>query len=245
MTIEMIKADWPLQGKVAALTTTRIGGASSAPYDHLNLALHVGDAYEDVKNNRSLLRKKLALVHEPKWLQQVHSKIVVNANDIEPDKVIADAVYTDQVGVICGVLTADCLPIAFADKQATCVGVAHAGWKGLLNGIIQETVMAMSAITKPDYAWLGPAIGPRAFEVGANVYQAFLEQDSAFIKAFAKIKQGKWYLDIYYAATLILKSLGIQQIYGGNHCTYSEDELFFSYRRAANTGRMATLIWLK
>lgn len=245
MTIKTIKADWPLEANIEAFTTTRIGGVSNAPYDSFNLALHVGDKEQHVEDNRIILHKQLALPNDPKWLQQVHSKIVVNANHIESDKVIADAVYTDQVGVVCGVLTADCLPVVLASKKGHCVGVAHAGWKGLQLGIIQETVNAMSAIAKPDYAWLGPAIGPQAFEVGADVYQAFVEQDRTFVKAFTETSKHKWYFNIYVAASIILKSLGIHKIYGGNHCTYTDSELFFSYRRTANTGRMATLIWLK
>lgn len=245
MTIEMIRADWPLQSRIAALTTTRHGGVSSSPYTDLNLAIHVGDQYKDVKQNRIVLREQLALDDEPKWLQQVHSKIVVNANEVVPDAVTADAVYTDQAGIICGVLTADCLPIAFANQEATCVAVAHAGWKGLLDGVIQETVKTMSTVAKPDYAWLGPAIGAQDFEVGRDVYQPFIEQNAEFAKAFTANDRGKWYLDIYFAASIVLKSLGINKIYGGKHCTYTESERFFSYRREANTGRMATLIWIK
>jgi YfiH family protein len=245
MTLKTIKADWPLEDKIKAFTTTRTGGVSASPYDSFNLALHVGDEAQQVKNNRILLREQLALPDDPKWLQQVHSKIVVNANDIESDQVTADAVYTDQAGIVCGVLTADCLPVALASKKGHCVGVAHAGWRGLKRGIIEETVRTMSAIAKPDYAWLGPAIGPQAFEVGADVYQSFVEQDKAFISVFTESGDNKWYLNIYQAASIVLQSLGIHKIYGGNHCTYNESKSFFSYRRVANTGRMATLIWLK
>lgn len=245
MTLDVIKADWPLQSKVVALTTTRSGGVSAACYRDFNLALHVGDQATNVKKNRSILQHEISLPDEPKWLQQVHSTTVVTADDIQSDQAIADAAFTSRSDIVCAVLTADCLPIVLSDKHANCIGVAHAGWRGLLNGIVQKTVLSMSAIAKPDYAWLGPAIGPQAFEVGVDVYQPFMQQDSSFQRAFKPINNSKWYFDIYQAASIVLRSVGIKEVYGGGHCTYSEDTRFFSYRRDVNTGRMATLIWRK
>ena len=146
--------------------------------------------------------------------------------------------------VICAVLTADCLPVLLADRDGTCVGVAHAGWRGLLAGVIQNTVQAMSTAARPVFAWLGPAIGPRAFEVGIEVYEAFIQQRAEFEIAFTPTGQGKWLLDIYQAAKIILASADITDVYGGNFCTYTDHERFYSYRRAPRTGRMATIIWM-
>lgn len=247
MRLDYISPDWPIQDRVMTLTTLRTGGTSQGPYQGLNLALHVGDNRADVLENRAVLRQQFELKSEPKWLSQVHSRIAVNANELMPDTIEADAAYTDQKDVICGVLTADCLPIVLANQTTACVGVVHAGWKGLLDGVVQETVRSMTEIAKPEYAWLGPAIGPQAFEVGVDVYEPFVEKDREFMNAFKSIRQDKdkWYFDIYAAARQVLNSVGIAQIYGGTHCTYTEKQRFFSYRRDQATGRMATLVWIK
>ncbi len=240
-----ITPDWPLQDRVSALTTTRNGGVSVSPYDTLNLALHVGDQEPRVIANRTMLRERLQLAQEPKWLQQTHSNKVVDAAKVHADAVIADASYTTEPDVACAVLTADCLPIVFSDESGACVGIAHAGWRGLLQGIIQSTVAAMSTCSPPAYAWLGPAIGPQAFEVGDDVYLPYTRQNAAFEEAFTAIGPGKWRLDIYRAAKIVLAAADIFSVYGGDYCTYSDDEYFYSYRRSHCTGRIATLVWIK
>ena len=245
MKFHCVIPDWPLHDKVGALTSCRTEGNSFAPFDGFNLALHVGDQYEHVVANRVLLREQLQLNQEPKWLQQTHSDTVVNASSIIPDKVSADASYTNNVGVVCAVLTADCLPIVFSDKRGTCVGIAHAGWRGLLKGIIQRTIEAMSTTAEVDYAWLGPAIGPKVFEVGEDVYEPYRQQNQALQHAFSSKGTGKWNLDIYKAAKIVLAAADISNVYGGDYCTYTDSERFYSYRRSKRTGRMATLIWIK
>ena len=245
MTIRFIEPDWPLKEKIVALTTLRDGGVSDDLYSSLNLALNVEDNRADVITNRKMLIEELNLVDEPRWLIQTHSKIIVNASEIKPDKVSADASYTHEKNIVCSILTADCLPIVLADHAASCVGVVHAGWKGLLNGIIQESVRTMSEVSPPTYAWLGPAIGVNVFEVGLDVYQAYVDKDSNMIQVFKQVSAKKWLLDIYHAARIVLKSHGVTNIFGGGYCTFTDNERFFSYRREPITGRMATLAWLK
>ena len=245
MILEKIVPEWPLQNHIAALTTTRTGGVSQSPYTGFNLALHVGDQHARVIANRTILREQLQLTQEPKWLQQTHSDLVVDAATVNADSVNADASFTTEPGVVCAVLTADCLPVVFADSQGSCVGVAHVGWRGLLKGIIQRTIDAMSACTRPQYAWLGPAIGPQVFEVGDDVYAPYINLDTAMQQAFASKGKGKWNLNIYQAAKIVLAAADIANVYGGDHCTYTDSERFYSYRRANRTGRMATLIWIK
>ena len=243
MNIEFIKPLWPLANIINVVTTTRHGGVSLPPFDQLNLATHVGDDFEHVKRNRGLLASALNLPAEPKWLQQVHGHHVINAGSIKKDVREADGSYTVDRDVVCAVMTADCLPVVISDSRGHCIGVAHAGWKGLLDRVLQNTIEQMSVLAKPDYAWLGPAIGSAAFEVGADVYQAFLKQNKQFQLAFEIKNYSKWNFDIYQAASIILKSAGITHIYGGQYCTYSDKDRFYSYRREGVTGRMATLAW--
>lgn len=242
MSLKFISPDWPLADKVNAFTTTRLGGVSVSPYNDLNLALHVGDQAESVIKNRSLLNKQLPIGVSCKWINQTHSNIVVNASEIEPDSIEADASFTIDRNIVCAVLTADCLPILFSDQNGECVGVTHVGWRGLLDGIIQKTIEAMSAYKKPDYAWLGPAIGPTAFEVGEDIYTGYIQRDPNFEAAFTTKVAGKWNFDIYLAAKVVLSAADIPYVYGGVFCTYNDEQQFFSYRRNAMTGRMATLI---
>ena len=244
MKFAAIYPDWPLGNKINALTTVRVGGASQIPFDSFNLALHVGDERSHVMANRATLRQQLQLNQEPKWLQQIHSNTVVEASAITPDSAQADASYTTQAGIVCAVLTADCLPILVSDVDGSCVGVIHAGWRGLLAGVIQQTIKAMSAYAKPYYVWLGPAIGPTAFQVGSDVLEPLVAQDSSFERAFVSDGSGKWKLDIYQVAKIVLAAADISAVYGGNFCTYTDSERFFSYRRESTTGRMATLIWM-
>ena len=181
----------------------------------------------------------------PKWLKQTHSSIVVKAEQIQADSVEADASFTTCKNEICAVLTADCLPVLFSDRNGECVGATHAGWQGLAKGILQQTIDAMSACIKPEFAWLGPAIGPASFEVGEEVYETYLKSNAEYRKAFKAKQAGKWDLDIYKAAKIVLTAADIPHVYGGTYCTYSDEKRFFSYRRNQNTGRMATIIMRK
>ncbi|MEM8844960.1 MAG: peptidoglycan editing factor PgeF [Pseudomonadota bacterium] len=243
MSLKFIKPDWPLLDKLNVVTTTRSGGVSLAPYDQLNLSMYVGDNKKDVEDNRNLVAQHLKLPTNPIWLKQIHSSYVVDAYLTASDEVEADASVTVNPETVCAVLTADCLPVVFSDENARCIGVAHAGWKGLLGGVLQQTIQSMAKTIKPEYAWLGPAIGPSAFEVGKDVYEAFINQNEIFKNSFRIKNNNKWYFNIYEAAKLVLHSQGITKVYGGSYCTHSEKDLFYSYRRDETTGRMATLVW--
>ncbi len=232
--------DWPVPDNVFAATTLRGGGSSLAPYESLNLALHVGDQEEAVRQNRSLVKAMLNLPGEPKWLAQIHSDRVVDAASVDlPEP--ADASFTDQAGIVCAVMTADCLPVLVCSRDGQKIAAIHAGWRGLLAGIIGNTLAAMR--THDVLVWLGPAIGPSSFEVGAEVREAFTAKSDSYCLAFKARGNGKWLADIYQLARLELAGLGIAQVYGGGFCTVAEQERFFSYRRDPATGRMATLIW--
>jgi YfiH family protein len=232
--------DWPAPANIHAATTLRTGGVSGGAYAGLNPAMHVGDDAELVKQNRQIIKELLALPGDPVWLEQIHSNRAVPAVASEPLQQ-ADASYTAESGVVCAVLTADCLPLLVCSADGSEVAAIHAGWRGLLAGVIGNTV---SAIRNSDlFVWLGPAIGPDCFEVGAEVRNAFLEKSAAFMTAFKQQDNGKWLADIYQLARIDLAMLGIDKVYGGGFCTVTEQERFYSYRRDKQTGRMATLIW--
>ncbi len=240
----LILPDWPAPSRVRAVSTTRLGGVSLPPYDSLNLGDHVGDVPERVTANRRWLREVLELPAEPFWLNQVHGNHVVAAEQgVAP--VAADAAYTRQCGPVCVVMTADCLPILLCDRSGSCVAVAHGGWRGLAGGVIEATVRRMDCAPDELLAWLGPAIGSTAFEVGPEVRQTFLEIDTDNAGCFQPSStDDRWLADIYDLARRQLRALGIGAIYGGGWCTFSERERFFSYRRDGRTGRMVSLIWL-
>lgn len=240
-----IEAVWPAPARVRALTTARGGGVSGAPYDTLNLADHVGDQPQHVAENRRLLRAALALPAEPVWLKQVHGTRVVDAATIG-DSAEADGGYTDAAGVVCAVLTADCLPLFLCDRAGTRVALVHAGWRGLAAGIIREGVAAMRVPGGDLLAWLGPAIGTDAFEVGAEVRSACLAVGpSAAAAAFRPAaRPGHWWADLYALARAQLNAAGVHAVFGGGHCTFRESQRFYSYRRDRVCGRMASLIWL-
>jgi polyphenol oxidase len=234
--------DWPAPASVKALQTTRQGGISTAPYDTLNLGLHVGDDPVRVNRNRQLLAPLMP--SEPVWLEQVHGTVVANA-DAAACRVQADACIARQRGSVCVVMTADCLPVLLCDEAGTVVAAAHAGWKGLVSGVIEATVKEMGVAPQNLMAWLGPAIGPEAFEVGAEVRTAFMAHDAKAAEAFAPLgEQGKFHADIYQLARQRLNALGIANISGGTFCTYHQRDKFFSYRRDGVTGRMGTFVWL-
>lgn len=233
--------DWPAPANVRALQTTRKGGSSVSPYDSFNLGSHVGDNPLAVSRNRMLL--SALCPSEPVWLNQVHGVNVADAGHAGclPE---ADASVTTHPGAVCVVMTADCLPILLCDDQGTVVGAAHAGWRGLCDGVIETTVNAMQASPSTLMAWLGPAIGPDEFEVGDEVRAAFVAKQAQAAAAFIPSKNGKWLADLYQLARLRLNAAGVIRIYGGNLCTYSDPERFYSYRRDGVTGRMGTFIWL-
>ena len=241
--IEFITPDWPAPAGIKALSTTRIGGVSQSPFDSLNLGDHVGDDPRAVEQNRQRLETELQLPSPLKWLQQVHGRDVANAETAH-DNCQADAIISRRAGRVCAVLTADCLPLLLCDRQARCVAAVHAGWRGLANGIIEATLEQMALPSDQLLAWMGPAIGPTAFEVGDEVRQCFMDQDHQAASHFKPSKPGFWLADIYGLARQRLQAQGIGFIGGGDHCTVNEQQRFFSYRRDGTTGRMATLIWL-
>ena len=237
-----IVPDWSAPPGVRALATTRQGGVSLAPWDSFNLGTNAGDDGVAVAGNRAILRRELPA--EPVWLTQMHGNRCVDAAVTEsvPN---ADASFTRQRGVVCAVLTADCLPVLLCDGGATVVGAAHAGWRGLAAGVIEATVAAMNQPGEDLMAWLGPAIGPRTFEVGDEVREAFVASDPRADSAFVAAAPGKWLCDIYQLARQRLDALGIRRVAGADFCTVSDARRWFSYRRHGVTGRMASLIWLE
>jgi len=238
-----IVPEWPLPENVRACSTTRIGGYSQAPWDSLNLGAHVADDSQHVQRNRQKLVEDLHLPSMPVWLEQVHGTDVLKLDHQSPSSLQADAVYTREHGVVCAVMTADCLPVLFCSADGKEVAAAHAGWRGLCSGVLENTLKAFSAPAEEIFAWLGPAIGPNAFEVGAEVRDAFCAVDSAADAAFRAVGE-KFYADIWMLATQRLQAAGVRKIWGGGRCTFTEKEQFFSYRRDRITGRMASLIWL-
>lgn len=236
-----ITPNWPAPSKVRSLQTTRQGGNSTSPYDSFNLGSHVGDNPLAVSRNRMLLAPLLP--SEPVWLNQVHGIKVSDAGHAGclPE---ADASVSTHPGAVCVVMTADCLPILLCDENATVVGAAHAGWRGLCDGVIESTVQAMEVHPSTLMAWLGPAIGPAEFEVGDEVRAAFIAHQAQTAAAFVAGAPGKWMADLYQLARLRLNAMGITRIYGGDLCTYRDPARFYSYRRDGVTGRMGTFIWL-
>jgi len=243
--MKLIRADWQVPDHIHALTTTRLDGVSRPPYDGLNLGLHVGDDPGAVVQNRGILMQALGLKLSPQWLSQVHGTGVVEA---QPDGQVreADACWSRRPGVACAVLTADCLPVLFTDSEGSRVAAAHAGWRGLAAGVLEATLRHFPNPGKVQ-AWLGPAIGPLAFEVGEEVHARFVselpETEVAFVHS--PTQPGKWLADLYQLARLRLQAAGVQAISGGDYCTFTEAEYFYSYRRDGQTGRMASLIWIE
>ena len=238
---DWIIPDWPALSTVCAVSTTRRGGVSVAPYDSLNLGDHVGDDTRAVEQNRAHLMQTLKLPASPVWLRQVHGTRVVDAADGSCE---ADAAYATQAGVVCAVQTADCLPLLLCNAAGTRVAAVHAGWRGLAAGVIEAALAVMDPGAEL-FAWLGPAIGPDAFEVGDEVRDIFMAHDTRAQSAFRPSPNGRWLADIYQLTCLRLAAHGVTSIYGGHGCTYSDAGRFYSYRRDGITGRMATMIWLE
>lgn len=243
--------EWNAPGNIRAFSTVRYGGYSVAPYhgddsgkNGLNFGMHVADDPDAVQKNRALLKKELP--SEPVWLNQVHGTTVVDAADVSgaPD---ADASFSAKANVVCLIMTADCLPVLLCDREGTVVAVAHAGWRGLAGGVLEKTVEKMKRQTDSEImAWLGPAIGPAAFEVGDDVRDVFVRKNSRMNSAFipGKDTSGKYLADIYSLAKMTLNEMGVIDVSGGGFCTFTDKKRFYSYRRNGVTGRMATGIWM-
>jgi YfiH family protein len=247
MSLILLRPDWPAPANVAALTTTRVGGISAAPFDSLNLGDHVGDDPAAVAENRQRLIDACPGLSAISWLTQIHGTEVVAADTAGEQR--ADAQFTDQQELGCAVMTADCLPVLFCDRDGHRVAAAHAGWRGLCAGILERTVERFvdpAAVL----AWLGPAIGPQRFEVGAEVRTQFLDHASPMQHADIAMcfrpseRDGHFLADIYALARIRLRASGVNAIYGGGLCTVTDRAHFYSYRREGVTGRMASLIYL-
>jgi YfiH family protein len=251
-----VEPEWPAPAGVRALSTFRSGGVSAAPYASLNLGDHVGDVPEAVAENRRRLKAAAGLPAEPAWLRQVHGTTVADLDaagtgPVDPADLDAgfagpaDAAFTRRRGRVCAILTADCLALVLAADSGDLVAAAHAGWRGLAGGVIEATVKALQVAPATLMAWLGPAIGPQHFEVGAEVREAFVKADLGAEAAFAPNARGRFMADLSALARRRLAALGVNRIYGGGHCTYAERDRYFSHRRDGVTGRQATLIWLE
>ncbi|MDI9246794.1 peptidoglycan editing factor PgeF [Marinobacter sp. CHS3-4] len=245
---ELIIPDWPAPGHIKAACTTRAGGVSEGPWSSLNLGSHVEDNVENVERNRQILADWVGLPKSSfEFLEQVHGTRVIElpATGLSGESGLrADGCVTSRRNTPCLVMTADCLPVLFCDRAGTRVAAAHAGWRGLCNGVLERTVEAFEA-PGDVMAWLGPAIGQNAFEVGSEVRQAFLEHDAAAENAFtASNREGHFMADLYRLARQRLERAGLTSIYGGHWCTYTDKERFFSYRRDGRSGRMASYIFL-
>jgi YfiH family protein len=239
---DWIVPDWPAPTAVRALVTTRAGGASRGPFAALNLGTRVGDDPAAVARNREILRSRLPA--DPVWLQQVHGTAVVDAESAgalpRADGAVARARHS-----VCAVLTADCVPVLLAHRSGAVVGIAHAGWRGLAGGVIEATLARMAVPPGGVIAWLGPGIGPLAYEVGRDVYDAFVVPDTALAAAFVPRRDGKFLADLYALARRRLAAAGVTGVYGGGFCTYTDTARFYSYRREQTTGRFASLIWIE
>jgi hypothetical protein len=246
---ELMFPSWPAPRWVRAVCTTRRGGVGEPPFDKQNLAAHVGDDAGAVRDNRATLKLALKLKRDPAWLDQVHGATVVRAEHVSqrvgdpPPQ--ADACVTSKPDHVCAVLVADCLPVLFCDRSGHRVAAAHAGWRGLSQGVLEATVASMSVAPASVLAWLGPAIGPEKFEVGPEVREAFLCTDPGDAECFKPAAtEGKYLADIFALAKRRLAAAGVTQVHGGGICTVTEEESFFSHRRDGRTGRMAALIWM-
>jgi YfiH family protein len=247
--LEPIVPDWPAPERVGALMTTRAGGVSEGGCASLNLGMRCGDDPAAVAENRRRLAARLPTA--PVWLKQVHGVAVADADAArekgkgrgeEPE---ADAAVARSSGTVCAVLVADCMPVLLADEGGSVVGVAHAGWRGLCGGVIEATLDALRVPSASVMAWLGPAIGAKVYEVGDEVRAAFVARDARAAQAFVATRPGHWLLDLYAIARQRLAARGVSRVYGGDFCTYSDSERFFSFRRqGAASGRMAALLWL-
>lgn len=243
-----LDADWPASPRVRGFSSLRRGlnvGVSKPPFDTFNLGAHCGDEAEAVATNRAALGWAGALPSPPCWLRQVHGTRVWRFEAPSTVEIEADAAVTSTPGVVLAVLTADCLPVLFAASDGSEVGAAHAGWRGLCAGVLENTVAAMRSAPADLVAWLGPAAGAAAYEVGEEVRSAFVERDAAAASAFIATRPGHWLCDLYGLARLRLAAVGVQAVSGGGRCTISEPDRFFSHRRDGSSGRMTSLVWIE
>ena len=241
---EWLVPDWPAPQRVRAFVTTRTGGVSTGEYASMNLGLSSGDVAENVARNRAIVRR--VLPGDPTWLAQVHGVDVADLDAASgPERPRADAAVTATPGRVAVVLTADCMPLFFCDKAGRRVAVAHAGWRGMSAGVIESAVRAVAADPADVLAWMGPAIGPEAFEVGPEVKEAFERDDPAASDGFAPGRPGKHMADLYALARRRLAGAGVREVGGGNFCTFNDRARFFSYRRVQQSGRMGAFIWIE
>ncbi len=251
----ILPANWPAPKNIHAFTTLRYGmGVSQSPFNEFNLGNRNSEQGDDphiVEKNRQLLTQVFSLPGQPHWLRQVHGIEALRfetapkrTGDFLRDEPVADASVTSQKNIVLSVLTADCLPALFCNEAGTEVAAAHAGWRGLADGVLENTVRAMASNPESIMVWLGPAAGPAAYEIGAEVRDAFIKHDMNASTAFMPTRENHWRVDLYRLARLRLQAIGITKIYGGDHCTIGEPGKFFSHRRDKITGRMASIIWL-
>ena len=238
-----IVPNWPVPSNVCALISTRQGGFSRAPFDGFNLGAHVDDDPGHVAANRALLAR--AVPSAPAWLEQVHGTTIVDAGEPDEAPPRADGAITARPGIVCAVLTADCLPVLLADSSGTAVGIAHAGWRGLAGGVVEAAVAAMRVSPERVIAYLGPAISGAEYEVGGEVREAFVGKSASADAAFLPRSGGKYLCNLYALARMRLAAVGVKQVFGGGYCVYRDRARFFSYRRERVTGRMASLIWMR
>jgi YfiH family protein len=240
---QWVVPDWPAPAGVRAFVTTRSGGVSGGEYASLNLGERSGDSADNVVRNRAIVREHLPAM--PRWLAQVHGTAVAVVDVLAPgDVATADAAVARSAGQVCAVLTADCMPVLLADAAGTRVAVAHAGWRGMAAGVIENAVGALGVAPGEVLAWLGPAIGPGAFEVGHDVYRAFAAHDPGAADAFRPHGDGKFMADLYALARQRLARAGVARVHGGDFCTHHDAARFFSYRREKRSGRMGAFIWI-
>jgi polyphenol oxidase len=242
--LQYLTPDWPVPRQVRAAFTLRAGGVSSPPFDSLNVGRHVGDRPDAVDENRRRISRRLTLPGEPAWLEQVHGRQVADLDAGEVNA-RADASITRVAGRVCAVQVADCLAVLFATRSGSAVAAAHCGWRGLAGGVLEATVQALAVNPEELCAWLGPAIGPDAFEVGEEVRAAFVAEDVRAAEAFAGNSRGRWQCDLFQLARQQLAALGLVAVFGGGVCTASDPQRFFSFRRDGPCGRMAALVWLE
>lgn len=241
MSLHIIKADWPAPSNVVAFTTTRQGGFSQAPFDSFNLAQHVDDLTSVVARNRQLLVSQFNLPSEPVWLDQVHSTKVLEIGSSVTALQPADGLITASPKVVCAVMTADCMPLFLSDQAGTKVAVVHAGWRGMADGIIEHAVGLFNQPSEQILAWAGPTIGPKYFEIGPEVKEQLMGPKEAYT---ASSNKGKLLADLYLLAGQRLAGLGVHNYTHAGYCSYADQQLFYSYRRSKDTGRMASIIYL-